>query len=413
ELAPRRLVRRQDHQRRQAGRPADREPDAIPDDPQPQDRECAADRPADVDAAASRQGDRMQRREFIALIGGATAVAPPARRAQPHERVRRIGWRDLGPESDPGAQARVTIVRQGLEKLGWTVGRNLAIDYRWGASDVERGRRAAAELIALAPDMILCGGSPAVPALQQSNSRAAHSASKAAGERAFASEASGQRGDSNKVPVVFVLVAEPVAQGFVQSLSRPGGHVTGFAYLEPTVGAKWLELLKQIAPGVRRAAYVFSPTASPYAPLFYKSIEAAAATLGVATVAAPAREPAEIEPTLAGIKSAGGLIFNADGFIRTNRKLAIDLAARHRLPAIYGIPTRAAEGGLIYYCLDILDQYRQAVAYVDRILRGEKPADLPVQQPTKFQFQVNLETAKALDLIVPDTILVAADEVVE
>jgi putative ABC transport system substrate-binding protein len=328
----------------------------------------------------------MKRRDFIALIGGATAFAPLAARAQQSDRMRRIGWLDLVPESDPGAQARVTIVQQGLAKLGWTVGRNLAIDYRWGASDVERGRRAAAELIALVPDMILCGGSPAVQALQQS---------------------------SSTVPVVFVLVAEPVAQGFVQSLARPGGHITGFSYLEPTVGAKWLELLKQIAPRIRRVAYVFSPTASPYAPLFYKSIEGAAATLGVETITAPARELADMEPILAGLEPDGGVIFNADAFILTNRKLAIDLAARHRLPAIYGIPTRAAEGGLIYYCLDILDQYRQAVAYVDRILRGEKPADLPVQQPTKFQFQVNLQTAKALDLIVPDTILVAADEVVE
>jgi len=249
----------------------------------------------------------MKRRDFIALIGGATAFVPLAARAQQSDRMRRIGWLDLVPESDPGAQARVTIVQQGLAKLGWTVGRNLAIDYRWGASDVERGRRAAAELIALVPDMILCGGSPAVQALQQS---------------------------SSTVPVVFVLVAEPVAQGFVQSLARPGGHITGFSYLEPTVGAKWLELLKQIAPRIRRVAYVFSPTASPYAPLFYKSIEGAAATLGVETITAPARELADMEPILAGLEPDGGVIFNADAFILTNRKLAIDLAARHRLPAI-------------------------------------------------------------------------------
>jgi putative ABC transport system substrate-binding protein len=221
-----------------------------------------------------------------------------------------------------------------------------------------------------------------------------------------------QRANST-VPVVFVLVAEPVAQGFVQSLAHPGGHTTGFSYLEPTVGAKWLELLNQIAPRVKRVSYVFSPMASPYAPLFYKSIEAAAASLGVKTIAAPAHEPAQIEPILAGLKSDGGVVFNADAFILTNRQLAIDLAALHRVPAIYGIPTRAIEGGLIYYCLDILDQYRQAVTYLDRILKGEKPADLPVQQPTKFQFQVNLRTANALDLTVPDTILVAADEVIE
>jgi putative tryptophan/tyrosine transport system substrate-binding protein len=335
------------------------------------------------------QFDDFNRRDFTALLGGAAAtsvLSPHSARAQQAERTRRIGWLDLVPESDPGAPARVTIVREGLARLGWTVGRNLTIDYRWGAFDVERAKRAAAELTALGPDLILCGGSPAVQALQRSNTT---------------------------VPVVFVLIAEPVAQGFVRSLSHPGGHATGFAYLEPTVGAKWLQLLKQIAPRVDRVAYIFSPIASPYATLFYEAIAGAAATLGVETIAAPAREPAEIEPILAGLTPDGGAIFNADAFILTNRRLAIDLAARHRLPAIYGIPTRASEGGLIYYGLDILDQYRQAVAYVDRILRGEKPADLPVQQPTKFQFQVNLVTAKALDLKVPDTILVAADEVIE
>ena len=195
----------------------------------------------------------MRRREFIALFGGAALAAPRAAWAQPSERMRRIAWLDLVPESDPGAQARVTIVRQGLEKLGWIVGRNLQIDYRWGAFDVERASRAGAELLGMKPDVILCGGSPAVQALQQTN---------------------------RTVPVVFVLVAEPVAQGFVQSLARPGGNITGFSYLEPTVGAKWLELLNEIAPRVKRVAYVYSPTASPYAPLFYKSIEAATAKLG-------------------------------------------------------------------------------------------------------------------------------------
>ena len=329
----------------------------------------------------------INRREFIAVLGGAVPMlrSLPAR-AQPAERMRRIGWLDLVPESDPGAQVRVTIVREGLEKLGWTVGRNVQIDYRWGAFDVERARRAGAELLSLAPDLILCGGSPAVQTLQQT---------------------------TRTVPIVFVLVAEPVAQNFVQSLAHPGGNTTGFSYLEPTVGAKWLELLKEIAPGIKRVAYVFSPKASPYAPLFYKSIEAAAGKLALETVLAPAREPAEIEPLMAGFGADSGVIFNADAFILTNRKLAIDLAARYRLPALYGIPTTANDGGLIYYGLDILDQYRQAVAYVDRILKGEKPADLPVQQPTKFQYRINLKTAKALGLTVPNTILVSAEEVIE
>jgi putative ABC transport system substrate-binding protein len=215
------------------------------------------------------------------------------------------------------------------------------------------------------------------------------------------------------VPIVFVLIAEPVAQGFVQSLARPGGSTTGFSYLEPTVGAKWLELLKEIAPGVKRVAYLFSPKASPYAPLFYQSIEAAAGTLAVEATTAPALEPSDIEPILSRLGPDTGVIFNADAFVLTNRLRAIEGAARYRLPAIYGIPTKAIEGGLIYYGLDILDQYGQAVAYVDRILKGEKPADLPVQQPTKFQFEINLKTAKALGLTVPNTLLVSADEVIE
>jgi putative ABC transport system substrate-binding protein len=204
-----------------------------------------------------------------------------------------------------------------------------------------------------------------------------------------------------------------MAQNFVQSLAHPGGNTTGFSYLEPTVGAKWLELLKEIAPGIKRAAYIFSPKASPYAPPFYKSIQAAAAKLALETVMAPVREPAEIEPIMAGLGADSGVIFNADAFILTNRKLTVDLAARYRLPALYGIPATAADDGLIYYGLDILDQYREAVAYVDRILKGEKPADLPIQQPTKFQYRINLKTAKALGLTVPNTILVSAEEVIE
>jgi putative tryptophan/tyrosine transport system substrate-binding protein len=325
----------------------------------------------------------------MSLIASAAAVPmglPLGAHAQQAERMRRIGWLDLVPETDPGAQARVKIVQQGLEKLGWTVGRNLQIDYRWGAFDVERARRAGAELLSLAPDAILCGGSPAVQALQQT---------------------------TRTVPIVFVLVAEPVAQGFVQSLAHPGGNTTGFSYLEPTVGAKWLELLKEVAPRAKRVAYIFSPTASPYAQLFYVSIEAAAGKFAVEAVMAPVREPAEIEPIMKGLGADGGVIFNADAFILTHRRMAIDLAARYRLPAIYGIPTAADEGGLIYYSLDIMDQYRQSVAYVDRILKGEKPADLPVQQPTLFKFVLNLKTAKMLGLEISPTLLALADEVIE
>jgi putative ABC transport system substrate-binding protein len=327
----------------------------------------------------------MRRREFITLLAG-SAAWPLGARAQQPERMRRIGWLDPAPETDPGIQVRKTVVQQSFERVGWSIGRNLAIDYRWGVFDLERARRAAAELVSLSPDVILCAASPAVQALQEI---------------------------TRAVPIVFVAVAEPVAQGFVQSLAHPGGNTTGFSYLEPTVGAKWLQLLKEIAPRVKRVAYVFSPNASPYAPLFYKSIQDAAGKLSVETIMAPARQPAELDPIVAGLGAEGGVIFNADAFILTNRRAAIDLAARYRVPAIYGIPTTAAEGGLVYYRLDFLNLYRQAVAYVDRILKGEKPAELPVQQATKFNFEINLKTAKALGLTVPNTLLVSADELVE
>ena len=183
--------------------------------------------------------------------------------------------------------------------------------------------------------------------------------------------------------------------------------------MEPTVGAKWLQLLQEIAPRVKRVAFVFNPNASPYAPLFYKSIEDAGGKLSVETIMAPAGQPAELDPIVAGLGTEGGVIFNADAFVLTNRGTAIDLAARYRVPAIYGIPTTAAEGGLVYYRLDFLDLYRQAVAYVDRILKGDRPGDLPVQQPTKFNFGINLKTAKALGLTVPNKLLISADEVVE
>jgi putative ABC transport system substrate-binding protein len=331
----------------------------------------------------------MKRRQFITLLGGAAAVAwPLPLRAQQPDRVRRVGWLDLVPESDPGAQARVVAFRQSLEKLGWTVGRNLTIDYRWGAFNIETARLAVAELLGFAPEVILCAGTRAVQALQQA---------------------------TRTVPIVFVLVNEPVAQGFVQSLARPGGNITGFSYMEPTVGAKWLDLLKEIAPRVTRVAVIFNPDASPYSQLYYRSIETAASKFSVETVSVPIRDLAEIEVVMTrlGNEPGGGLIFTADAFINSNRKALIELAARYRLPAIYGIPHSAAEGSLIYYCVDTLDQYRSAVAYVDRILRGEKPSDLPVQQPTKFSLGINLKAASALGLTVPQTLLVAADEVIE
>jgi putative ABC transport system substrate-binding protein len=330
----------------------------------------------------------VRRREFIGLLGGVAAGWPVESRAQQADRVRRIGWLDLFPESDPGARARNIAFRQGIEKRGWTVGGNLVIDYRWGAFDVERARAVAAELLVLAPDVIMCGGTPGTLALQQA---------------------------TRTVPVVFAIVSEPVNQGIVASLAHPGGNLTGFSYMEPTIGAKWLELLKEIAPKVTRVSLMFNPDSSPYSQLYFKSIEAAALKFDTQTITTQVRGAGEIEQAmmLLGREQGSGLILSPDSFIYTNRKLIIELASRYRVPAIFGIPSTAADGGLIFYCVDIVESYRQATAYVDRILRGETPAALPVQQPTKFSLTINAKTAEALGLTVPPTLLAQADEVID
>ncbi len=333
------------------------------------------------------QFGHLERRAFITLLGG-VAAWPLAARGQPADRMRRIGWLHFFPESDPGSQVHAVAFQQGMEKLGWTIGRNLAVDYRWGAFNVERARVIAAELLNLVPDVIISGGTPGALAFQQI---------------------------TRTVPIVFAVVTEPVTQGIVQSLAHPGGNMTGFSYVEPPIGAKWVELLKDIAPQVTRVALVFNPDASPQSRFFYQSMEAAAPKFAVQAVMVPVRMTGDIEQAMAtmGHEPGGGLIISTDAFLYTNRKLIIELAARHRLPAIYGILGTAAEGGLIYYGVDVVDQYQRAAGYVDRILRGTKPADLPVQLPTKFSLTINAKTAKALGLNVPDKLLVAADEVIE
>jgi len=328
----------------------------------------------------------MKRRTFIAGLGA--AAWPLVARAQQPSRVARVGWMDFVPESDPTTPARIIAFRQGMEKQGWVLGRNLAIDYRWSVFDLEIARTVAAELLRLAPDVVFCAGSPATLALQQA---------------------------TRSVPIVFVSVVEPVAQGVVQSLTHPGANLTGFSYLEPTIGAKWLELLKEIAPRVNRVRVIFNPLAGPYWRLFYQAIEMAASKYAVETAMAPVRDPSEIESVMAmlGFEPGGGLIVSADGFNLGNRKLIVELAARYRVPTIYGVTGLASEGGLIYYNAVITDQYRAAAGYIDRILRGEKPADLPVQQPTSFELRINMKTAKSLGLTVPLALQAAADEVVE
>jgi len=333
-----------------------------------------------------RRGDRVKRREFIALLGGAAAAWPLAARAQQAERVRRIGVLLNSVADDPAAQSRLTAFLQGLQQLGWTHGRNVRIDIRWGADDAERVRKSAAELVALAPDVVLTAGSPTTGPLLQA---------------------------THAVPIVFVQVADPVGAGFVGSLAQPGRNATGFASFEYGISGKWLELLKEIAPGVKRAA-VIRTLATAAGPGQLGAIQAAASSLGVEVSPIDVRDAAEIERAITRFahSSNGGLIVTA-GSAFNHRELIITLATRHRLPAVYSDYIFVTDGGLMSYGPDRLDQFRRAAAYVDRVLKGEKPADLPVQAPTKYELVINLKTAKALKLTVPPTLLARADEVIE
>jgi putative ABC transport system substrate-binding protein len=329
----------------------------------------------------------MRRREFIAGLGSAVAW-PLSARAQQADRVRRIGVLMAIAESDADSPARVAAFQQSLAKFGWMLGRNLRIDYRWAGGDLERIRIAVPELIGLAPDAILADGTPVLRAMRQA---------------------------TTSIPIVFTVVSEPVAAGFVASLAHPGGNITGFANLEPSVGAKWLELLKQISPGVARAALVFNPETTPVSQQQARWAQAAAEKLGIAAVAVPVRDAAEIEAavTMAGRELGGGLILPQDSFTVVHRQLIVELAARHRIPAVYAFRYFTAVGGLLSYGVDVADQFQRAATYVDRILRGTNPADLPVQQPTKFELVINLKTAKALSLTIPETLLATADEVIQ
>jgi putative ABC transport system substrate-binding protein len=329
----------------------------------------------------------MRRREFITLLGGAAAAWPLAARAQQGERVRRIGVLQPLAVDDPEALGRVTAFAQGLQQFGWTDGRNAQIEYRWGAGDLDRFRRYAAELVALAPDVILASSSPAIMSLQQL---------------------------TRTVPIVFVNIVDPVGAGFVESLARPGGNATGFVLYEYGMSAKWLELLKEIVPPLKLAAVLRDPAIASGAGQ-YAVIQAAAPSLGVELRTVGVRDAGEIERAITAFarSSNGGLIVTGSPLTLVHRHLIITLAARHRLPAVYPFRYFATSGGLISYGPDTVDQYRRAAGYVDRILKGEKPADLPVQTPTKYRLVINLKTAKALGLEVPATVLARADEVIE
>ena len=328
----------------------------------------------------------MNRREFITLLGCAAAW-PLAAHAQQGDRMRRIGVLLPVATDDAEFQTRVGAFLQALQQLDWTIERNVEIDIRWATANADAIRRHAAELAALAPDVILAHGAPTLGPLLQV---------------------------TRTVPIVFPVASDPVAAGFVESLARPGGNATGFMDWEYGMAVKWPELLKQIAPSVTRVAVLRDPTI-PTGPAQFGVIQAVAPSLGMDVVPINVRDVPEIERALAAFaqSSNGSLIVTPSGFASVNRDLIITLAARHRLPAVYFGRYFVNSGGLISYGNDIVDQYRRAAGYVDRILRGEKPADLPVQAPTKYELVINLKTAKALSLTVPDTLLARADEVVE
>ena len=328
----------------------------------------------------------MIRRQFITLLGGAAAW-PLAARAQQGERMRRVGVFTNLAADDPESQARIGAFLQGLQQSGWTIGSNVRLDYRWGTTDYARYQQYAAELVALDPDVILCVAGVALSSLQQA---------------------------TRTVPIVFVGAIDPVGAGQVASLARPGGNATGFTLFEYGLSGKWLELLKQLAPGVTRAAVLRdSGTAGGIGQ--FAAIQSVAPSFSSTLSALDVRDAAEIERTVTAFarEPNGGLIVPLSGLAIIHRDLIVTLAARHRLPAVYSYRPFITAGGLISYGPDLIDQYRRAAGYVDRILKGEKPADLPVQAPTKFELVINLKPAKALDIEIPPSLLARADEVIE
>src|SRR5499433_118357 len=329
------------------------------------------------------------RREFITLLGGAAAARPLAARAQQPERMRRIGVLMPLAADDPVRQARITALREGLEKLGWTEGRNIRIDTRWTTTgDVESMRRFAKELVALQPDLIVTQSTPITATLLQ---------------------------ETRTIPIVFALVADPIDSGFVASFAKPGGNITGFVTIDPTMAGKWLELLKEIAPRADRVAFLFNPATATYFEYWLNPFKAAAVSFAVEAIAAPVHDRSELESVIAAQarRPNSGLLVMPDGFMNVHRAEVISLAARYRLPAVYPYRFWAELGGLLSYGPDQTDNFRRAATYVDRILKGEKPSELPVQAPVKFELVINLKTAKVFGLDVPWILQQRADEVIE
>jgi putative ABC transport system substrate-binding protein len=329
----------------------------------------------------------IRRREFISLLGGAAASWPLGARAQQSNRLRLVGVLFAMAPSDPEAEMRVKAFETGLRELGWVEGRNMRLEYRWAPRDPGLLLSQASELVGLGPDVILATSTPVVAALRQ----------------------------GNPPPVVFVQVIDPIGNGFVQNLARPGGNLTGFTSFEFTVGSKWLEALKHVAPAVQRVALIFNPDTAPFAHLFWQPVVEAAPAFDVEPIQTPFRDAGEIKHAIETFarEANGGLMVLPDVSTTNYRDLIIALAARHRLPAVYPFRFFAASGGLMSYGSDLADVYRRAASYVDRILKGAAPGDLPVQAPSKFELVINLKTANALGLTVPPLWLGRADEVIE
>jgi putative tryptophan/tyrosine transport system substrate-binding protein len=329
----------------------------------------------------------MRRREFITLLAGAAAAWPLAARAQQDERVRRIGVLMGIGENDPEAKPRAEALRNGLQELGWTEGRNIHLDYRWTAGDLDRTRRFAKEIVELKPDVIVVHSTPAVNALRQLTST---------------------------TPMVFVLIADPIGSGFVESLAHPGGNLTGFMNVDAPMAGKWLELITEIAPKVKRVALVFNPRTSPYQS-YLRSFDESAPKFKVQAIATPVLDAAELERAIAalGQQPDSALFVVPDVFVQVHRELIIRLADRYRLPAVYPYRFFVTSGGLMSYGIDTVIVFRQAATYVDRILKGTAPADLPVQAPAIFKLVINLKAAKAIGIAIPESFLLRADEVIE
>jgi putative tryptophan/tyrosine transport system substrate-binding protein len=340
------------------------------------------------DALFRASGAAMRRREFITLVGGA-AVWPLAAGGQQIDRMRRIATLMAYTDNDPEGQILLRAFAEALAELGWKSGRNAVLESRWAGGDVDQMQRFAKELVAMQPDVILANTTPVIAAVQP---------------------------ETRTIPIIFVVVSDPIGDGFVASLARSGGNITGFLHLEASIGGKWLELLKEVAPELRRAAIMFNPATAPGGGHYYLPVfEAAARTFGMDSIVAPVRSDDDIEAAIASLANqpGGGLVVMSDGFVRVHRKTIIMATARLKIPAVYPLRVNALDGGLLAYGPSYVQLFRQAAPYVDRILRGERPAELPVQVPTRFELVINLKTASTLGLMIPQKLLTAADEVIE